>query len=140
MIDVAVKGIIVSDEKILLLKRSSKEDCFPALWDIPGGKIAFGEDLNRALKREIKEESDIDAEVIIPFSTWSFFRNENTYVVGITFLCKLKNDKIQINLSKEHEQFIWASKDDLDKLNMNENLKNNLKEFFETKFYQKFQL
>ncbi len=129
MIEVAVKGIILDESnRILVLKRSKEEDVFKNLWDIPGGKIEFGEDLKQALKREIKEEAGIEVDVLFPLNTWSFFRNENTYVVGITFLCRPRST--DVNLSKEHKSYKWIHERDLDQLEMNENLRQELRLFF----------
>ena len=131
MIDVAVKGIIVKGDKILLLKRSGSEDCYKNLWETPGGKINFGEDLKEALRREVKEETNLDIEVLIPINTWSFFRDDKTYVVGITFLCKPLTE--EIHLGEEHVDYKWVSKNELDELEMDENLRKELKFFFKNK-------
>ena len=101
---------------------------YQSLWGVSGGKIEFGEDLKRALKREIKEETGTEVEVLFPLSTWSFFRNESTYVVGITFLCRPRYT--DVNLSMEHEDYKWICEADIDPLEMNENLKMDLKLFF----------
>lgn len=48
---VAVKGLLFEDNKLLLLKKKDEE-----FWDIPGGRIEFGESIESALKRELAEE------------------------------------------------------------------------------------
>lgn len=48
---VAVKGLFFEDSKLLLLKK--KDEGF---WDIPGGRIEFGETVELALQRELTEE------------------------------------------------------------------------------------
>lgn len=129
MIEVAVKGIVLKEDgKILVIKRSEKEDVFKDLWDTPGGEIEFGENLKQALKREIKEEVGMEVEVLFPINTWSFFRNKRTYVVGITFLCKPRSK--DVSLSGEHKEYKWVCEEEVDKLEMNENLKTELKNFF----------
>ncbi len=53
---VAAMGILYSEEKGLLLeKRTDTGD-----WCTPGGAIELGETLEDALKREIKEETNLD--------------------------------------------------------------------------------
>ncbi len=47
----ALKAIIEKEGKILILKRGKDEDCFKEMWDIPGGKIKFGESAEEALKQ-----------------------------------------------------------------------------------------
>jgi len=54
---VALKALIVKKEKILIIKRSSKEDVFANEWDLPGGKLKFGENPPEEIdKYKIHEE------------------------------------------------------------------------------------
>src|SRR6188768_1355570 len=48
-------GVLVHDAKILLTQKKSGP--YKGLWDLPGGKIEFGETPEEALKRELLEES-----------------------------------------------------------------------------------
>ncbi len=72
----ALKALIIKNGKILIIKRTSKEDCFKGQWDIPGGGIKFGEDPIEGLKREVKEEAGIDICVIKPIRIWTFFQKQ----------------------------------------------------------------
>ncbi len=58
---VAVGGIILKDNKILLTLRRDEPDRYK--WAIPGGKLELNETLEDGLKREIKEELLLDVEV-----------------------------------------------------------------------------
>ena len=70
---VALKAIIHKDGKIWVLKRSCEEDVFAELWDIPGGKIEYGEKTTDGIKREVFEETGLDVEIEFrPWSLWSF--------------------------------------------------------------------
>jgi 8-oxo-dGTP diphosphatase len=63
-IGVAV-GIFIIDKqgKVFLTKRSSHTTNEHGTWEIPGGKVHFGETLENAAKREAKEEYGIDIEL-----------------------------------------------------------------------------
>ncbi|NIO44515.1 MAG: NUDIX domain-containing protein [Candidatus Aenigmarchaeota archaeon] len=52
-------GILLKNNKILLTKRSLK-NTYSGLWSLPGGHIKPNESLETALKREMKEELEID--------------------------------------------------------------------------------
>lgn len=49
---IAVKAVIVKDDKALVLKEASRFSGF----DLPGGKIDENESIEEALKRELYEE------------------------------------------------------------------------------------
>lgn len=125
----ATKAIIKKNRKILILKRSCDEDCFKEEWDIPGGGIKFGEDPEESLKREIMEEAGIEADVVRPLRIWTFFKNnKETQVVGITLLCKYKSGKVK--LSKEHTDFKWIKPEEIEKYNIHQGIKKDVKTAF----------
>jgi len=55
----AAIGIIKKDGKYLIQKRPER-GLLAGLWEFPGGKIKDGETSSQALKRELKEELDVD--------------------------------------------------------------------------------
>lgn len=62
----------------MVLKRSCDEDVFAELWDIPGGKIEYGEKTTDGIKREVFEETGLDVEIEFrPWSLWSFMTKTN---------------------------------------------------------------
>lgn len=56
-------AIILKDEKILVAQRSEKMK-LPLKWEFPGGKLEFNENEIDCIKREIKEEININIEVL----------------------------------------------------------------------------
>lgn len=132
----ALKAVIVKRGKILVLKRSSKEDCSKETWDIPGGKIEFGEIPEKALKREIKEEAGVDVEILTPLRIWSFFKNKRTQVFGVTILCKYKKGKVK--LSEEHTAYKWIKPEEIENLDTHEGIRRDIrkaKEFLKRKIF-----
>ena len=51
---VGVKAVIVRDGKALLLKAADGRGGY--FWDLPGGRMAPGEQIEQALRRELREE------------------------------------------------------------------------------------
>ena len=77
-------------------------------WEIPGGAVEFGEKFEQALKREIKEELDIEIEVgelldicdhIIP--------EENQHWVSPTYICQIKKGTPKILEPHKCEAIGW---------------------------------
>jgi len=60
--------LIVNDQyQVLLIKRKDKSQWGGGwLWSQPGGAIEFGEHIEDAIKREIKEELNVDVELFGP--------------------------------------------------------------------------
>ena len=58
--NVCVAGILIRDGKVLLVRRASWVRFFPGAWDLFGGHVNDGESLEKALRREAKEELGIE--------------------------------------------------------------------------------
>ena len=108
--DVATKAIIVNNDKFLAITRHDEDDFMAGSVDLPGGKLEFGEEPAHGLVREVKEETGLDIDVIAPIRTWTFMRDKNTQVVGMTFLCEKIGGSER--LSKEHSGLRWVSLND----------------------------
>src|SRR5205809_464988 len=50
--------------RILVSQRALDSKAFPGKWQIPGGKVEKGEECLAALKREVKEETDLEITAI----------------------------------------------------------------------------
>ena len=62
-----VDAIIEIDEGIVLIERSNP----PFGWALPGGFVDYGESLEEAVKREMKEETGLDISGLKQFHTYS---------------------------------------------------------------------
>ncbi len=96
------KVVIIGEEGILMLKRSDYVDKYSGEWDLPGGHIQVGEQLSVGMKREVKEETDLDIEEPIFIEK---IDNLNFYY------CSYNNKPIKI--SHEHTGFRFFKKEDL---------------------------
>ena len=122
---VAVKALLFDQCKLLLVKRSEKARGEHHYWELPGGRMEFGETPENALQRELMEETGLSANILCPLQTWSFFREEETQIVGITFLCKAAANEVQ--LSSEHVAFAWVRFDEIAQYNIVPSVLSDLK-------------
>jgi len=57
----AVAAVIIREGNILLVKRGVEPS--KDMWSIPGGSVHWGEPLQEAVKREVREETGLEIEV-----------------------------------------------------------------------------
>ena len=109
----AVKAIITGRDKFLVIRHVIDGIVY---WDLPGGKIEYGEDPYETLVREVKEEIGLDVDIKKPVGMWWFIRKKDkAQIVCTTFLCTAKNRKIKIRnmISGENiEEFKWLTKEE----------------------------
>ena len=132
---VVVGGVIFNKEyKVLVLQRSKDEDVFPEIWELPSGKREFFEDSQSSLIREIKEETGLSKiRIIMPFYVFEYKvekQDEIRDTTQINFLVKLLEDE-EVKLSKEHQNFAWISKDEVEKYKLSEETKSVILKAFE---------
>ncbi|MBA4544269.1 MULTISPECIES: NUDIX domain-containing protein [Thermoactinomyces] len=103
-------GFIYHQGKTLIVERSSRETFLPGYYELPGGQVNFGEDPGDALKREFREEVDLNVEVVKPYKVFSYLsENGNRHTVEVVFLVRLADDPANIRLSEDHSAYQWIS-------------------------------
>lgn len=105
-----VYGFILNkDNKFLIIKRS-KNDSYGGLWELPGGGIEFGEHPQQTVEREVKEETGLDVDALLPVSVVSHVLPNNTQqLIRIVYFCRLRGEDESVTLSHEHIDFTWVS-------------------------------
>ena len=100
-----VAAVIKDGDKIFATERGYGD--FKGGWEFPGGKIEAGETPQEALKREIKEELDVDIEVHDLIDTVEFDYPE-FHLSMDCFWCEIINGELVL---KEHQAACWLTKE-----------------------------
>lgn len=111
---ILVSGILRDSEgKLLLLQRSQHSKTYKGYWQLPEGKIHFSENPEKALKREIKEETNLR----VVGSKLISVHNGIIHPFGISFhLIRLVYQvdwKGKLKISSEHCNYSWYSIKDI---------------------------
>ncbi|MEK6897203.1 MAG: NUDIX hydrolase [Nanoarchaeota archaeon] len=119
-----VLGIIfdTKTKKILIGKRKDPKDIKGLTWAFPGGRPEYDEELEDAIKREVKEETNIDVESmgVVFAKTYP----EKRDLLAIYFLCGIVGGREKAN--EDFSEVKWVSPKEL-------------KNHFTTSFHPKLQ-
>ena len=101
-----VGALVYQKGKILLIQSHKWNN----LWTIPGGHIESGETIERALKRELKEETNLNLKecklVLIQDCIFSKEFHQKKHFIFLDHICQVKSVK-NIKLNHEGQKYIW---------------------------------
>jgi 8-oxo-dGTP diphosphatase len=105
-------AIVLEEDRVFVAQRSELMN-LPLKWEFPGGKVEENESPEACLKREIKEELNLELEIVQAFPS-----NFHSYSLGkeielIPFLCRLLGGDLVL---KEHKNYVWKEVDKLHSL------------------------
>lgn len=120
--------IIQNDGAYLLCKMASNRGVFPGQWALSGGGIEPGEEIEDALRREIREELG-DTLNITDIKPWTFRddiriktypngKTEEIYMIYLIFDCISSNREITFN--EEFQDISWVMPESLKDMDLNE--------------------
>ncbi|MDN7024773.1 NUDIX domain-containing protein [Methanoculleus sp. FWC-SCC1] len=101
----AVSAVIRSREgKALLLRRAPDDEINPGKWDLPGGKPDPGETFDRALRREVAEETGMHV-LIRHVAGAGELELTDKRIAYLIMECDA--DTEDVRLSPEHDEYGW---------------------------------
>jgi 8-oxo-dGTP pyrophosphatase MutT (NUDIX family) len=113
--NVGVKGVIVQEGQILLVKHATK-----GFWDIPGGRIDDDESVEQTLRRELAEElpnGKLNAvgKIVCAFRVPDLKFDDGSSLLLLVYLVDIDFDGMP-SVSSEHSEYRWATFDEAAKI------------------------
>ncbi len=111
-IGVGVGAIVVDQDRVLLLKRRKEPE--PGCWGIQGGAVKFGETIEDAVKRELKEELSVEVELVALLGvTDHILPHAGVHWVSPVFLARIASGSPKNAERDKHSDLRWFGLDDL---------------------------
>jgi len=126
-----VGALIFNQEGKVFLMTSPK---WQGKYSLPGGHIELGETIEEAVKREIKEETNLDVFdiqfLMIQESIYSEEFYKKKHFVFLDFICKTKDIDVVLD-KREGTEHIWTTIDEALNLPLNPYTKTTILEYKE---------
>jgi 8-oxo-dGTP diphosphatase len=106
--DIAIFTVRDRQLSILLVERG--EPPFKGMWALPGGFLREDEDLDACARRELFEETGVEAPPLEHFANWSTpARDPRERVISITYLTLLRCDTVVLRPGTDAARANWRS-------------------------------
>jgi 8-oxo-dGTP diphosphatase len=114
-VSIAVLILDIENKRFLMGKRKNVRG--DGLWAFPGGHLEFKESFEDAAKREVKEETGLDIELIDKNHSWitsyDIFPNDNKHYIVLFMRAKYIGGEARIMETEKCEELKWVSLDSL---------------------------
>ncbi len=90
---IVTASLIIEQGKVLVTQRK-KNSSHGLLWEFPGGKVKEGEDPREALRRELKEELDVEVEVGMIFDA-VFYSYPEYPILLLVYRCRIEKGSLK---------------------------------------------
>ena len=114
MIDVV--AAVIKKNNLYFIAQRNRNKHFAFCWEFPGGKVDNQETFENALKREIKEELNIEINIKNKLGEENY-QDDKINVKLHYFICSHANGEIILS---EHEDSAWVTKNEFKNYNFAE--------------------
>jgi 8-oxo-dGTP diphosphatase len=117
---IAVGAVIEDDKGRILLVKHKRERAgyWQGKWICPGGKLEFGEDIEEGIKREVREETNLEIELVMPLLPFDRIIRLNEgpslHVIYIDYIARLIGGKLEAG--SDVGETLWVEKESIPKM------------------------
>ena len=106
----AVRMLVRNKDQTLLLRRSNGRDSILGKYELPGGKIEYGEQPEDSLKRYLINDAGLTADEVQLFDVLTYVDHDDQDVqyVFIVYLVKVSDTSVQ--LVDNYDKAVWKSR------------------------------
>lgn len=108
---IAVRAIVKQDDTILLLRRANGRMTILGKYELPGGRLAYGEQPEDALRRYLHAEAGLHIKTASLFDVVTYIDRDDRdiqYAV-ITYIVDSAKGHHELRLSQNYDKYLWQS-------------------------------
>jgi ribonuclease HI len=122
---IAVRAIIRKDERTLLLRRSTGRPSILGKYELPGGRLDYGEQPEDSLQRYLKDEVGLTIQTAQLFDVLTYVDHDDRDMqyIFILYLVSLGVGGSKIQLSQNYDHYIWKKMSDVQQNELTESTK-----------------
>jgi len=122
--EATVGALVVNKDGDILIVRSSKwHDKFT----VPGGHIELGERAEDAIKREVKEETNLDVVpiklLLVQQAIYPYHYHKHEHFVFMDYVCQAQSSEVKLD-GRELQHYVWVKPEEALKLDLEEYTRN----------------
>ncbi len=122
---IAVRAIIRQDNKTLLLRRANGRPTILGRYELPGGKLDYGEQPEDALARNLIDEAGLTIQTAQLFDVLTYVDHDDRDIqyVFILYLVSLADGKSKVHLSQNYNHYVWKEVSNIQQQELTESAK-----------------
>ncbi len=122
---ISVRAIIRQDEKTLLLKRANGRESILGKFELPGGKLEYGEQPEDALRRYLKDDAGLTMQAAQLFDVLTYIDHDDRDIqyTFILYLVSLAGGGAKVTVSANYSEYAWNKIADINQQELTESSK-----------------
>lgn len=122
---IAVRALIRNDKKTLLLKRAAGRETILGKYELPGGKLQYGEQPEDALRRYLKDDAGLTMQAAQLFDVMTYIDHDDRDIqyTFILYLVGVANGARDVKVSPQYSEAVWQKVSEIHQQELTESSK-----------------
>lgn len=112
---IEVRSLIKKDGRVLLLKRSHGREDLLGKYELPGGRVAEGEQPEEAIKRLIQETAGLEVQTLYLADVFTYTAQSDRDIQRaiIVYVASAAGDQADVRIDGRYNRYSWKKIDDI---------------------------
>ena len=108
---IAVRAIVKQDDRILLVRRANGRVSILGKFELPGGRLSYGEQPEETMRRYLHEDVGLHIKTATLFDVVTYIDRDdrNIQYAVITYAVELADGHHDLRLSQNYDKHMWQS-------------------------------